>query len=150
MKQYTALVLTIFFSTIAFGMNKKKKPVSLIKTRQVMVCPQPKRCIPGMTIDFSALLQKKCEDPKDITNYYCIPQNRSGSPQLCPYTISLQKLHSKKYDSEVAKALFNEWKPKHNEKEKSLIFRSCYLYNTYKTIQSCTKNNNVKRNKKMK
>ncbi len=70
MKQYTALVLTIFFSTIAFGVKKNEEPVSPIKTKRVIVCPQPRRYCSGTTIDLTELLPKEREDPQDIINRY--------------------------------------------------------------------------------
>lgn len=143
MKQYTALVLTIFFSTNAFGMKKNdEEPPAIIRTNGGVVCPQPRPCMPGTTINLSELLSSELlskeesikhyqKDPKDATNY-CILQNIPGGFQLRPYTVSLRKLHSKQYDWEVGKALYsahiqNAVKPEHSLKQTYILHYALYI-----------------------
>ncbi len=120
MKQYTALVLTIFFSTIAFGMKKNEEPVSFIKTKRVIVSPQPRRCVPGVTIDFSALLQKEEKYSQfypEIRVYTQAPeeyyqaQNTVVWPKLPP----ILKQSTQFYNLWITENRFNKWKLNRNK-----------------------------------
>jgi len=120
LKQYTALVLTIFFSTIAFGMKKNEEPVSLIKTKRVLVCPQPNRCIPGVTIDFSELLseeEKYSQFYPEVRVYTKAPEEYYQSQNTVVWSKlpPILEQSTQFYNLWIAENRFNEWKLQRNK-----------------------------------
>ncbi len=119
MKQYTALVLTIFFSTIAFGM-KKKETLDIIATKQHIESSQPVRCVPSVTIDFSTSLQKKEKYSQfypEVRVYTQAPEEyyQSQNTVVWPKLPPILKQFTQFYNLWIAEKRFNKWKLNRNK-----------------------------------